>query len=189
MEAMMPWSRWIALLLAAFLMSAEAAMATQKDPALDGLFQRLRTIDDPVAAAALQQAIWETWIKADTAELDALMRQGLLQMAANRLEDAVETFNQLIEKAPDFAEAWNKRATVHFLRGDMAASVADIQRTVALEPRHFGAWSGLGMIMNELGRPADAVKAYEEALKNNPHIEGLRELIEKLRAASGERKT
>ena len=185
----MPRPRWLALLLAAFLMSAEAAMATQKDPALDGLFQRLRTIDDPVAAAALQQAIWETWIKADTSELDALMRRGMLQMAANRFDEAVETFNQLIEKAPDFAEAWNKRATVQFLRGDMAASVADIQRTVALEPRHFGAWSGLGMIMNELGRPADAVKAYEEALKYNPHIEGLRELIDKLRAAAGERKT
>ena len=76
----MPRPRWIALLLAVFLMSAEAAMATQKDPALDGLFQRLRTIDDPVAAAALQQAIWETWIKADTAELDALMRRGMLLM-------------------------------------------------------------------------------------------------------------
>ncbi|MGE3651678.1 MAG: hypothetical protein AB7G10_25325, partial [Reyranellaceae bacterium] len=60
----MPRPRWLALLLAVFLMSAVAAMATQKDPALDGLFQRLATIDDPVAAAALQQAIWETWIKA-----------------------------------------------------------------------------------------------------------------------------
>lgn len=181
--------RWLAPLLALFLMSAEAAMATQKDPALDGLFQRLRTIDDPVAAAALQQTIWETWIKADSAELDALMRRGMLQMSAQRLDDAVETFSQLIDKAPDFAEAWNKRATVYFLRGDMAASVADIQRTVALEPRHFGAWSGLGMIMADLDRPADAVKAYEEAIKHNPHIEGLREHIEKLRAAAGERKT
>ncbi|MBM3622223.1 MAG: tetratricopeptide repeat protein [Alphaproteobacteria bacterium] len=189
MEAIMPRSRWFAPLLAVLLMSAEAAMATQKDPALDGLFQRLRTIDDPVAAAALQQAIWETWIKADTAELDALMRQGMVQMARQRLDDAVETFSQLIEKAPDFAEAWNKRATVHFLRGDMAASVADIQRTVALEPRHFGAWSGLGMIMEQLGRPADAAKAYEETLKHNPHVDGLREHIEKLRAAAGERKT
>ena len=185
----MPRSRWFAPLLAVFLMSAEAAMATQKDPALDGLFQRLGTIDDPVAAAALQQAIWETWIKADTAELDALMRQGMVQMARQRLDDAVETFSQLIDKAPDFAEAWNKRATAHFLRGDMAASVADIRRTVALEPRHFGAWSGLGMIMEQLGRPADAAKAYEETLKHNPHVEGLRERIEKLRAAAGERKT
>lgn len=186
----MPRSRWFAPLLAVVLLtSAEAAMATQKDPALDGLFQRLTTIDDPVAAAALQQTIWETWIKADTTELDALMRQGMVQMARQRLDDAVETFSHLIEKAPDFAEAWNKRATVHFLRGDMAASVADIRRTVALEPRHFGAWSGLGMIMVELGRPADAVKAYEEALKYNPHIEGLREHIEKLRVAAGERKT
>lgn len=181
--------RWLAPLLAVFLLSTESAMATQKDPALDGLFQRLGTIDDPVAAAALQQTIWETWIKADTAELDRLMRQGMLQMSAQRLDDAVETFNQLIAQAPDFAEAWNKRATVHFLRGDMAASVADIQRTVALEPRHFGAWSGLGMIMADLGRPADAVKAYEEALKFNPHIEGLREHIEKLRVAAGQRKT
>jgi tetratricopeptide (TPR) repeat protein len=189
MEAIMSRPRWLAPLLAAFLMSAETAMATQKDPALDGLFQRLGTIDDPVAAAALQQAIWETWIKADTSDLDALMRQGMMQMAAQRLDDAVETFSQLIAQAPDFAEAWNKRATVHFLRGDMAASVADIQRTVALEPRHFGAWSGLGMIMADLGRPADAVKAYEEALKHNRHIEGLREHIEKLRAAAGERKT
>ena len=182
----MPRPRWLALLLAAFLMSAEAAMATQKDPALDGLFQRLRTIDDPVAAAALQQAIWETWIKADTSELDALMRRGMLQMAANRLEDAVETFSQLIDKAPDFAEAWNKRATAYWLLGNFPASLNDICETVKREPRHFGAYSGLGMIRAEMGEYPRAVAAFELAKKHNPHIIGIDDEIDRLKAMGGD---
>jgi tetratricopeptide (TPR) repeat protein len=165
------------------------AMATQKDPALDGLFDRLRTVTDPQQARLLTQAIWETWTTSGDPALDALMARGLRQMQARELEGAVATFTALIEKAPDFAEAWNKRATVHWMRGDHDASVADIQKTVALEPRHFGAWSGLGMIFEEREQYEAAIRAYEECLKHNPHAEGLAAHIEDLRRKAARQKT
>lgn len=172
-------------LLASFTVPA---MATQKDPALDGLFERLKTVTDPQQAQLLTQAIWETWTSADDPALDALMARGLLQMQARDLDGAVTTFTTLIEKAPDFAEAWNKRATVHWMRGDHDASVADIQKTVALEPRHFGAWSGLGMIFEEREQYEPAIRAYEECLKHNPHAEGLRAHIDELKRKTARQK-
>jgi tetratricopeptide (TPR) repeat protein len=165
------------------------AMATQKDPALDGLFDRLRTIDDPLQAQLLVQAIWETWMASGDAALDALMAHGLEQMRSRDLDGAVATFTALIEKAPDFAEAWNKRATVYWMLGDYEDSVADIQKTVALEPRHFGAWSGLGMIFEEREQYESAIRAYEESLKFNPYAEGVRAHIEDLRRKLARQKT
>ncbi|MCW5745613.1 MAG: tetratricopeptide repeat protein [Alphaproteobacteria bacterium] len=165
------------------------AMATQKDPALDGLFARLKTVTDPQQARLLVQAIWETWTAAGDPALDALMARGLSQMQSRDLDGAIETFTALIDKAPDFAEAWNKRATVYWMRGDHDASVADIQKTVALEPRHFGAWSGLGMIFEEREQYEAAIRAYEECLKHNPHGEGLRAHIEDLKRKAARQKT
>ncbi|HJQ60722.1 MAG TPA: tetratricopeptide repeat protein [Vineibacter sp.] len=165
------------------------AMATQKDPALEGLFARLKTVTDPLQVRILLQAIWETWTTAGDAALDSLMARGLGQMQSRDLEGAVATFTALIEKAPDFAEAWNKRATVHWMLGNHDASVADIQKTVALEPRHFGAWSGLGMIFEERERFEEAIRAYEECLKHNPHAEGLRGHIEALKQKAARQKT
>jgi tetratricopeptide (TPR) repeat protein len=165
------------------------AMATQKDPALDGLFDRLKTVTDPLQARLLIQAIWETWTSSDDPALDSLMAHGLSQMQLRDLDGAVATFTMLIEKAPDFAEAWNKRATVHWMRGDHDASVADIQKTVALEPRHFGAWSGLGMIFEERQQYEPAIRAYEECLKHNPHAQGLRAHIDALKRKAARQKT
>ena len=82
---------------------------------------------------------------------------------------------------PDFAEAWNKRATVHYLMGDYVASVHDIQQTLALERRHFGALSGLGMIYEAIGRPSAALRSFEAALAINPHLDATRQRIEELR--------
>jgi len=177
----------LALTLAASL--TVPAMATQKDPALDGLFERLKTVTDPTQARLLTQAIWETWTASGDKALDELMARGLGQMQMRDLDGAIATFTALIEKAPDFAEAWNKRATVYWMRGDHDASVADIQKTVALEPRHFGAWSGLGMIFEEREQYEAAARAYEECLKHNPHSQGLRAHIEDLKRKAARQKT
>lgn len=181
--------RRLALVLSLAASLTAPAMATQKDPALDGLFDRLRTVTDPMQVRLLIQAIWETWTASDDAALDALMARGLGQIQARDLDGAVATFTTLIEKAPDFAEAWNKRATVQWMRGDFEASVADIQRTVALEPRHFGAWSGLGMILEEREQYDGAARAFEECLKHNPHAEGLRDHIDDLKRKAARQKT
>lgn len=181
--------RYAAAIAVALALGAAPAMSTQTDPALDGLFARLRTATDPSQVAALTTTIWETWTLAGDKGLDALMARGLREMSVRDLDAAIATFGELIERAPEFAEAWNKRATVHWMRGDHDASVADIRRTVALEPRHFGAWSGLGMIFEERDQFDQAIRAYEEALRHNPHSAGLKAHIEELKLELAKRKT
>jgi tetratricopeptide (TPR) repeat protein len=83
---------------------------------------------------------------------------------------------------PNFAEGWNKRATVYYMMGDFDASVADIQKTLTLEPRHFGALSGLGLIYDALDKPAAAVKVWQKALEINPHMQSIRHRIEEIQA-------
>ena len=83
--------------------------------------------------------------------------------------------------APDFSEGWNKRATVYFLMKKFDQSVKDIAQTLRLEPRHFGALSGLGLINQAIGQTGAAIKAYEQALGLNPHLFGLKEKIERLK--------
>src|SRR5262249_18973258 len=103
-----------------------------------------------------------------------------------KLRPAVVTLTKLIEMAPDLSEAWNKRATAHWLLGDFQASLADICETVKREPRHFGAYSGLGMIRAEMGEYAKAVAAFELARKYNPHIVGIDDEITRLKAMRGD---
>jgi tetratricopeptide (TPR) repeat protein len=102
-------------------------------------------------------------------------------MAAEQLAVALDYFNRMVELAPDFAEAWNKRATVYYLMENYRASVLDIERTLELEPRHFGALSGLGMIYDAIDEPAAALRSFEAAVAINPHLDGPRQRIDLLR--------
>ena len=102
-------------------------------------------------------------------------------MANAHYQEALEIFNELIAADPGFAEAWNKRATLHFMMGEIEKSRADVERTLDLEPRHFGALSGLGQIELLSGDREGALKAFENALDTNPHLPGARRMIERLR--------
>lgn len=95
-------------------------------------------------------------------------------------DQAIGVFSSLIEKAPDFSEAWNKRATVYFLIGDLSLSVDDVARTLELEPRHFGALSGLGQIELLRGNPQAALRAFEGALAVHPNLPGIAALVMRL---------
>ena len=161
---------------------AELAIADQDDPRLDGLFERLQTTPNPAEAHAVEQRIWLVWLETDDAGLNRLMEQGIVAMRDRRYAAALQAFDRMVEQAPQFAEGWNKRATVHFLMGNWQASVRDIQRTLALEPRHFGALFGLGMIYDALGQPEAALRSFEATLALNPHSESTRRSIEELRA-------
>lgn len=152
---------------------------------LDMLFAKLQSTTDPVAAQTLEQAIWEQWTMVPDPAQRELMLRGIAEMQQQQLQSAVATFTRLIAIAPELSEAWNKRATVYWLLGDFPASIADICETVKREPRHFGAYSGLGMIRAQMGEPARAVAAFELARKFNPHIVGIEEEIERLRALAG----
>ena len=116
----------------------------------------------------------------DTA-VDRLMAQGIVAMQEAHYDLALRAFDRMVEQAPDFAEGWNKRATVHYLMGDWTASVLDIERTLALEPRHFGALFGLGLIYDALEQPEAALRSYQAALDLNPNSESARVRIEELR--------
>ena len=152
---------------------------------LDTLFAKLQTATDPSAIQALEAAIWEQWIMVPDMAQRALMMQGLAEMQRRQLHASVDTYTRLIRAAPDLSEAWNKRATAHWLMGNFKASLADICETVKREPRHFGAWSGLGMIRAEMGENGRAVAAFELARKWNPHIVGIDGEIERLKALGG----
>jgi tetratricopeptide (TPR) repeat protein len=155
--------------------------ADQNDPRLDGLFEELQSTPDPELAHTLEQRIWIVWLRSGDEDIDTLMEQGIAAMGRRNYDAALATFDRIVDRAPDFAEGWNKRATVHYLRGDYAASMRDVQRTLALEPRHFGALSGMGLIFLATGDDAAALRAFEEVLQVHPLSLGTRARVEQLR--------
>ncbi len=186
----MAYSRGMAQIIAtlavvAALAFAPAAAARQDDPRLDTLFERLLATSDFGEARRIEAAIWRIWIESGDAELDALMNRGIGTMQTRRFDAALDSFNQIVAADPDFAEGWNKRATLYFLMGEYEASIIDVERTLALEPRHFGALSGMGLIYTELDDEQAALAWFERALEVNPHmpliIVRARMLREKLR--------
>ncbi|GAB4175749.1 MAG: tetratricopeptide repeat protein [Thalassobaculales bacterium] len=169
------------LLLAVLLAGMTAAKADQNDRRLPELFARLKQAPDAQAAAPIAAQIWQAWMAGADEAQNLLMRMGVSAMQRDDLKAALLHFNALVRQAPNFAEAWNKRATVHFLMGDDDASVADIYRTLELEPRHFGALSGLAGIFLKYDRLEGALRTYEKALSIHPHLEGAEEQVKALR--------
>ena len=162
-------------------MAPQVTRSDQRDPRLDALFARLQSTPSDTEAHALEQRIWLIWSESADPGLTLLMREGVAALAQSRLGAALERFDRMVEQAPDFAEAWNKRATVLFLMGDYRGSVRDIQRTLELEPRHFGALSGLGLIYDAIEQPRAALRSFEAAVAINPHLETTKERIRQLR--------
>ncbi|GMQ76793.1 MAG: hypothetical protein BMS9Abin01_2088 [Gammaproteobacteria bacterium] len=158
-----------------------AAQADQTDGRLDALFEVLETTGDRQAARAAEAEIWRIWTESGRRDIDALMIEGVGAMSSRRIEDAIAIFGRITESAPEFAEGWNKRATAYYLNQDYADSVRDIQRTLELEPRHFGAISGMGLIFLSRGDEVGALAAFEAVLAIYPHAPGARERVEGLR--------
>ena len=169
----------------AVLLGLMLASPAGSQTVLDTLFDKLRTATDPVAVQTLEQGIWEQWTMVPDPAHRRLMVRGIAEMQQQELQSAVVTFTKLIEIAPELSEAWNKRATVHWLLANFPASLADICETVKREPRHFGAYSGLGMIRAQMGEHARAAAAFELAKKWNPHIVGIDAEIERQKADAG----
>jgi len=164
-------------------LSAPAVYPDQTDPRLDALFVQLQEVPNAAQARAVELEIWSIWMQSGRERVDELMAQGARQMSAGRLDAALDTFDRVVERAPEFAEGWNKRATVHYLQDNLAQSVADIRRTLELEPRHFGALSGMGLILLKRGDRAGGLEAFEAVLRIHPHAAGIREEVERLREA------
>lgn len=176
MKRIMAW-----MAAAATLNFAVPTSGGQNDPRLAALLDALSVAESAESAAPIEARIWELWTNSGEAGIDRLMAIGLSAMAVENYPHALAAFDEVIEKKPDFAEGWNKRATVHYLMGAYQRSTEDIEHVLALEPRHFGALSGLGLIAMAIGDPEQALEAFETALLIHPHMAGADTHIRALR--------
>ncbi|MDC6457900.1 tetratricopeptide repeat protein [Alphaproteobacteria bacterium] len=169
------------LATAMLLLAYTLANADQNDPRLDKLFAALQTSLSNASAASLEREIWVIWTRhPDDQAINRQMDRAIKMMNAGQLDDAEAVFSAIISRKPAFAEAWNKRATVRFFRGDDAGSANDILQVIKLEPRHFGALSGLGMIKVREGDLQGALQAYRAAQRINPFLPNIEVIIDKL---------
>ncbi|MAM70430.1 MAG: hypothetical protein CMP91_04710 [Gammaproteobacteria bacterium] len=162
------------LILISSLIFSPWVLADQNDPRLPALFEQLKSPDaQATRGAPVEIQIWDIWAEHPDPEINQMMILAMDEMNGNQLGLALSSFNLIIERAPDFAEAWNKRATLHWMLGNTQESLDDIIKTLELEPNHFGALSGLGMVYVELGRYNAAYDALQQALEIHPDMPGV----------------
>jgi tetratricopeptide (TPR) repeat protein len=130
---------------------------------------------DPALAARAEAALWAMWCRAPIPEVDPLFGEGVVAMERREFPVAETLFDRVIARAPDFAEGWNKRATVRYLRGDYAGAIADCEETLARKPHHFGALSGQGLCHVALGQFREAARLFRRALAIHPHLGAARQ--------------
>jgi len=179
--------RWLASLVVALVLApSDPILADQSDPRLNDLFARLLATQDPSESRSIEQSIWEIWLTTDDEVLDGHMQRGVRAMNEGNAKNALRELDALVAAAPQFAEGWNKRATLYWMIGDFEASVRDIDQTLALEPRHFGALSGLALIREAQGRAFEALEALSRVLEVHPHLPHLQQRIDRLSDGLGE---
>lgn len=177
------------LISIALVMLLGASMSCSTDPvvrgdrsaSLDALFYRLQTTQDDEEAHLIEVTIRHVWAQSGRQGVDTLMKRAADSVHGGHTEDALAALDQVVAVAPDYVEGWNLRATVHYLRDEYGEAVADIERVLALEPRHFGALAGLGRILLELEDRKAALRAFDAALALNPHLTDIRKESNDLR--------
>jgi len=167
-----------AILLAAGLVVLPPAAAAQTEE-LDPLFETLAS-PDLEDWQSVEDEIIRHWSRSGSSAMDLLLQRGTEAMEAGDFDTALEHLTALTDHAPDFAEGWNTRATVLFQKERYGLAIEDIKRTLALNPRHFGALSGLGIIMEELGEDEIALGAFRAAVSIHPHRPNLNEALKRL---------
>ena len=147
---------------------------------LDTLFDALKIAPDAESAKAIEDRIWGAWMVSGSDTCNLLM--GRVKAAADDKDYdlAIKLLGAVIAIKPDFVEAWNERATLYFMKEDIAHSLADIREVLTREPRHFGALAGLGLILQEIGDNQHALEAYRRALAIDPHLEHIPEVVKEL---------
>jgi tetratricopeptide (TPR) repeat protein len=141
--------------------------------------------DDPELAATAEAMLWSAWSRSGDPETDRLFRAGVEAMQSRRLEEAEKLFTLVIHQHGDFAEGWNKRATVRFMRRDFAGSIADCEATLARNPHHFGAASGQGLCHMSLNEFREAAICFRRALEIHPHLAAVRHNLAVAEAEGG----
>jgi len=155
--------------------------------ALDDLFEQLAAAETPELALAIGQKIQAKWLDSGSDTVDVLMSRAAVALRGSKYGLALDLLDVVVTLKPDYAEGWNRRATVYYMEQDFGRSLADIERTLALEPRHWGALSGLAIIQRRIGEEDKALATFRRALEINPGLKNAREAVEDLeQAAEGE---
>jgi tetratricopeptide (TPR) repeat protein len=173
--------------------------AAQRERGVVGLARNGRMSDAPVLVALLrdpdesvrataEQGLWILWSRSGNAQVDKLFAQGLEEMNGGRFDEGIATFTRVIELAPEFAEGWNKRATLYFITGDYRKSLADCDQVMKRNPAHFGALAGYGQIYLRLDDPEKALEYFKRALAVNPNMESVEAAVQVLERALAQRK-
>ena len=169
----------------ALIFSSSLVPADQKDDRLENLFITLSSSSDKQIIRSTENQIWEIWFSHPNSDVERLMQIGVQRMNNSRQSEAMIIFNRLVENFPNYAEAWNRRATLHYIVGNYQESINDIERVLSLEPRHFGALSGLGLVYLQLDQLSKAKQAFEDLIEVHPNSpnakENLRRVNEELR--------
>src|ERR1700754_556911 len=155
-------------------------VTADKTRGIDFLFGALKAAPDQASAKHVEARIWAMWLQtpSDTAAL--LMSRAKAAVDGQKYDVALKLLDSLIKLRPDYTEAWNRRATIYYLKNDYVHSMQDIQQVLIREPRHFGALAGLGMIMQEVGDDKRALEAFRRALAVNPYLDKLPDLVKSL---------
>ena len=168
------------LTVAALIFYSNLVPADQTDDRLETLFITLSSSSDEQIIRSTENQIWEIWFAHPNSDVERLMQIGVQRMNANRQTEALIIFSELVENFPDYAEAWNRRATLHYILGNYQESIDDIERVLSLEPRHFGALSGLGLVYLQLDQLRKAKEAFEDLIEIHPNSPNARENLRRV---------
>lgn len=166
---------------------ASPAQLEKRAVRLDALFTRLASTDDADEGDTIVEEIWRVWLQSGRPEIDALMQKTLALLQAGEPRAAMPLLDTIVERAPDWAEGWNKRATVLYVLDEYDRSLADIDKVLALESRHFGALAGRGLIHIAKENYRAALDDYRRARAVNPFLQGAAQMIPTLERRIGER--
>jgi tetratricopeptide (TPR) repeat protein len=147
---------------------------------LDTLFEALKVAPDESSAKEIEQRIWALWTQSDSDTANLLMTRAKAAVDGKDFDLAIQLLDSIIEIKPDYAEAWNRRATLYYLKKDYGRSITDIQQVLVLEPRHFGALAGLGTILHDIGDDKRALEVFRRALSIHPHLQKIPDTVKTL---------
>lgn len=170
--------RLLRLLVCGLLIIPGFSTADQTDTRLEDLFHILQQTDRPAVIRSTENEIWNIWMQHPNADVEKLMQLGIQRMNLENYNEALVIFNGIIDSYPDFAEGWNRRATLYYVVGNYDASIDDIEKVLALEPRHFGALSGLGLVYLQRNELAKAKQAFENLVEVHPNSPNAKQNLE-----------
>jgi tetratricopeptide (TPR) repeat protein len=147
---------------------------------IDFLFGALKVAPDEATAKAIEDRIWALWLASGSDTCNLLMTRAKAAIDAEQPDLAIRLLDAVVQIKPDYVEAWNRRATVFFMKKQYGQAMADIRQVLAREPRHFGALAGLGTILQEVGEDKAALEVYRRALAVDPHLEGVADKVKAL---------